>query len=129
MTGQCDRRESCSVRYGEDGIDPTKSEYGKSVNVQKIVQSVIENTEAGEFYGSSRSNKWTQIAFERKNDLFAELNSLQLSENEITEILQTTQDVYARSKVEPCEAVGTIAAQSIGEPGTQMTMRTFHYAG
>ena len=64
-----------------------------------------------------------------KNDLFAELNSLQLSENEITEILQTTQDVYARSKVEPCEAVGTIAAQSIGEPGTQMTMRTFHYAG
>jgi DNA-directed RNA polymerase subunit A" len=27
------------------------------------------------------------------------------------------------------EAVGIIAAQSIGEPGTQMTMRTFHYAG
>ena len=27
------------------------------------------------------------------------------------------------------EAVGVIAAQSLGEPGTQMTMRTFHYAG
>lgn len=27
------------------------------------------------------------------------------------------------------EAVGIIAAQSLGEPGTQMTMRTFHYAG
>lgn len=27
------------------------------------------------------------------------------------------------------EAVGIIAAQSIGEPGTQMTLRTFHYAG
>jgi len=27
------------------------------------------------------------------------------------------------------EAVGVICAQSIGEPGTQMTMRTFHYAG
>lgn len=27
------------------------------------------------------------------------------------------------------EAVGTVAAQSIGEPGTQMTLRTFHYAG
>ena len=27
------------------------------------------------------------------------------------------------------EAVGTVAAQSVGEPGTQMTMRTFHYAG
>lgn len=32
-------------------------------------------------------------------------------------------------KVAVGEAVGIVAAQSIGEPGTQMTMRTFHYAG
>lgn len=31
--------------------------------------------------------------------------------------------------IPPYEAVGVISAQSIGEPGTQMTMRTFHYAG
>jgi DNA-directed RNA polymerase subunit A" len=31
--------------------------------------------------------------------------------------------------VEPGEAVGVVAAQSMGEPSTQMTMRTFHYAG
>ncbi|NYZ77332.1 DNA-directed RNA polymerase subunit A'' [Candidatus Micrarchaeota archaeon] len=31
--------------------------------------------------------------------------------------------------IPPYEAVGVICAQSIGEPGTQMTMRTFHYAG
>ena len=31
--------------------------------------------------------------------------------------------------VEPGEAVGVVTAQSIGEPGTQMTLRTFHYAG
>ena len=31
--------------------------------------------------------------------------------------------------IAPYEAVGVVAAQSIGEPGTQMTMRTFHYAG
>ncbi len=31
--------------------------------------------------------------------------------------------------IAPYEAVGVICAQSIGEPGTQMTMRTFHYAG
>ena len=36
---------------------------------------------------------------------------------------------YERALVEPGEAVGTVAAQSIGEPGTQMTLRTFHYAG
>ncbi|MFH1221910.1 MAG: DNA-directed RNA polymerase subunit A'' [Candidatus Micrarchaeota archaeon] len=31
--------------------------------------------------------------------------------------------------IAPFESVGVVAAQSIGEPGTQMTMRTFHYAG
>src|SRR5665811_748579 len=64
-----------------------------------------------------------------KNDLFAELGGLKLSDDEINEVLDITKNVYKRSKVAPCEAVGTIAAQSIGEPGTQMTMRTFHYAG
>ena len=33
------------------------------------------------------------------------------------------------SKINPYSAVGILAAQSLGEPGTQMTMRTFHYAG
>lgn len=64
-----------------------------------------------------------------KDELFGELSKLDLPDEQVTEILQKTIDVYKRTKVAPCEAVGTIAAQSIGEPGTQMTMRTFHYAG
>jgi len=36
---------------------------------------------------------------------------------------------YHVAFVEPGEAVGTITAQSIGEPSTQMTLRVFHYAG
>ena len=36
---------------------------------------------------------------------------------------------YDKAKVEPGSAVGAIAAQSIGEPGTQMTLKTFHFAG
>lgn len=34
-----------------------------------------------------------------------------------------------RSLVEPGENVGLLAAQSIGEPSTQMTLNTFHFAG
>ncbi len=34
-----------------------------------------------------------------------------------------------KGMIAPGEAVGIVAAQSLGEPGTQMTMRTFHYAG
>jgi DNA-directed RNA polymerase subunit A" len=44
-------------------------------------------------------------------------------------VIDTVVRNYDFSLVEPGEAVGTIAAQSIGEPGTQMTLRTFHYAG
>ncbi|MFX1419040.1 MAG: DNA-directed RNA polymerase subunit A'' [Promethearchaeota archaeon] len=36
---------------------------------------------------------------------------------------------FNNAVVETSEPVGTVAAQSIGEPGTQMTLRTFHYAG
>ena len=38
-------------------------------------------------------------------------------------------DEYTEMKVEPGESVGLIAAESIGEPGTQMTLDTFHFAG
>ncbi len=36
---------------------------------------------------------------------------------------------FRRSSVDVTEACGIVGAQSIGEPGTQMTMRTFHFAG
>jgi DNA-directed RNA polymerase II subunit RPB1 len=36
---------------------------------------------------------------------------------------------FSQSIAQPGEMVGTIAAQSIGEPATQMTLNTFHYAG
>lgn len=38
-------------------------------------------------------------------------------------------DKYRKAEVEPGSAVGAIGAQSIGEPGTQMTLKTFHFAG
>ena len=39
------------------------------------------------------------------------------------------RDLGRGHKVDPGEAIGVIAAQSIGEPGTQLTMRTFHIGG
>ena len=39
------------------------------------------------------------------------------------------RDLSRSTRVNPGEAVGVIAAQSIGEPGTQLTMRTFHIGG
>lgn len=44
-------------------------------------------------------------------------------------LLKATISKYKETEVDPYEAVGIVGAQSIGEPGTQMTMRTFHFAG
>ncbi|KSW11649.1 DNA-directed RNA polymerase subunit A'' [Pyrodictium occultum] len=52
-----------------------------------------------------------------------------LTVEEAEKIIRYVLDEYEYSMVEPGEPVGTVAAQSIGEPGTQMTLRTFHYAG
>ncbi len=44
-------------------------------------------------------------------------------------VIKKTVELYRKSCYEPGEAVGVVAAQSISEPATQMTMRTFHIAG
>jgi DNA-directed RNA polymerase subunit A" len=52
-----------------------------------------------------------------------------LSEDEKIEVVGEVIRRYVLAMVQPGEPVGVVAAQSIGEPGTQMTLRTFHYAG
>ena len=52
-----------------------------------------------------------------------------LTDDELSKVIDKVQEAYERSFIQAGEAVGTVAAQSVGEPGTQMTMRTFHFAG
>jgi len=52
-----------------------------------------------------------------------------LEEEQLEYLLNKIYINYNNAIVETNEPVGTVAAQSIGEPGTQMTLRTFHYAG
>ncbi|MFB6299603.1 MAG: DNA-directed RNA polymerase subunit A'' [Halobacteriales archaeon] len=48
---------------------------------------------------------------------------------QVAEIADAVENRYTETRVDPLDPVGTVSAQSIGEPGTQMTMNTFHYAG
>ncbi|KAJ3093173.1 hypothetical protein HK102_003581 [Quaeritorhiza haematococci] len=54
---------------------------------------------------------------------------IQLTKKQLDEFLRVCFSKYAKSKIEPGTAVGAVGAQSIGEPGTQMTLKTFHFAG
>jgi DNA-directed RNA polymerase subunit A" len=52
-----------------------------------------------------------------------------ISKAKLKEIMENIYEEYLQMKVEPGEGIGLIAAESIGEPGTQMTLNTFHFAG
>src|SRR3989344_5592091 len=45
------------------------------------------------------------------------------------ELIEKVKASYSQMQIDPGEAIGIVSAQSIGEPGTQMTMRTFHFVG
>jgi DNA-directed RNA polymerase subunit A" len=52
-----------------------------------------------------------------------------LDDEKALRLIYRVLKLYATSLVDPGEAIGIVTAQSIGEPGTQMILRSFHYAG
>jgi len=58
-----------------------------------------------------------------KDELFEKLSKEKdLTEEMVDEIIDEVVNAYRKALVEPYEAVGIVAAQSIGEPGTQMSL-------
>jgi len=56
-------------------------------------------------------------------------NTSGMSDSKIKKVLEATLEEYKEAQIEAGESVGLISAESIGEPGTQMTLNTFHFAG
>jgi len=63
------------------------------------------------------------------DDIILKVSEDKKLQSKLKEILSKSLIEYDKNSVDPSEACGIVGAQSIGEPGTQMTMRTFHYAG
>jgi DNA-directed RNA polymerase III subunit RPC1 len=55
--------------------------------------------------------------------------SSRFTQTQLDKLLDVAWSKCTASYVEPGEAVGAIGAQSISEPGTQMTLKTFHFSG
>ena len=56
-------------------------------------------------------------------------NSCRLTKSQVKRLMDMALKKYENAYVPPGEAIGPIGAQSISEPGTQMTLKTFHFAG
>lgn len=67
------------------------------------------------------------ISIVEKIEKYASMKKL--SADKKRKLLDVVTKKYNEGLVVPGDAVGLIAAQSIGEPGTQLTLRTKHYAG
>ena len=63
------------------------------------------------------------------DDFKAACREFKLTDTQKKRALERVIELYKKSRFEPGEAVGVVSAQSISEPGTQLTMRTYHVAG
>jgi DNA-directed RNA polymerase subunit A' len=120
--------------YGEDGVDPAKSDHGKAVNVGLLLERLKITMKDGpsaskKFIEEQLAKVSSTITPSLVNELKVNLSDADMTEEGVERVIESVLRNYDFSLVEPGEAVGTLAAQSIGEPGTQMTLRTFHYAG
>ncbi|KAJ8767918.1 hypothetical protein K2173_020858 [Erythroxylum novogranatense] len=120
-------------QYGEDGVDVHRTSFIGKLDLLAANQEVIR-----ERYGHARGAFNSYIlelpqALKEKADRF--LDDFSLMDRKISHIVRR-EDVYQLMKqkffsslAHPGEPVGVLAAQSVGEPSTQMTLNTFHLAG
>jgi DNA-directed RNA polymerase subunit A' len=119
--------------YGEDGVDPAKSDHGEAANISRLIESesiVDEGKKATEAEIGKILTKYSDnLNPKMRTQLENAFSQYKLSKDGVEKALRKTVDLMQRALAEPGEAVGVVTAQSIGEPGTQMTLRTFHFAG
>ncbi|WP_077616507.1 DNA-directed RNA polymerase subunit beta' [Caenibacillus caldisaponilyticus] len=130
------REEDCGtdrglrVRALRDGNEEVESLYERLVG--RTAHETVRHPETGEI-------------IVKKGELISEDQAKAITDAGITEVMIRSvfmcdtphgvckkcygRDLATGAEVEVGEAVGIIAAQSIGEPGTQLTMRTFHTGG
>lgn len=111
---------------GESPIEETDEEKkdkkkGKKNKEDKTDKRIYEEKE----------RDWEQVALPKKllEEIVAIAEVEKLTKQETDKLADIILSKYNSKIVEPGEAVGIIAAQSLGEPATQLTLRTKHFAG
>lgn len=119
--------------YGEDGIDVSKSDHGEAFRISRLIESesiIDSGKKATKEDVEDLVKKYTKTFNLRLSQTVHDaLAESKLSRDGAEKVLKKALELYDTAKVEPGQAVGVVTAQSIGEPGTQMTLRTFHFAG
>ncbi|KAE9969342.1 hypothetical protein EG328_006932 [Venturia inaequalis] len=102
----------------DDGVYSDAGQGKKKLTHKEIIYNRKKAIEFAEKSGISPTESQAKVD-----------NILKVTPASLQTFLDACFDKYTIAQVEPGHAVGAIAAQSIGEPGTQMTLKTFHFAG
>ena len=63
------------------------------------------------------------------NQVIEKCKEARLKEEQVEEVLKRVEREYENAQINPGEGIGVVVAESFGEPGTQMTLNVFHFAG
>ncbi|SBS84689.1 DNA-directed RNA polymerase II subunit RPB1, putative [Plasmodium malariae] len=111
-------------------VDPVQVVHKVNNFLEKLV--IIKQINSNDTLSVEAQNNATLLL---KAHLRTYLNSKLLTQTHnislkgIDWLLQEIERIFYKSLCHPGECVGALAAQSIGEPATQMTLNTFHFAG
>ncbi|XP_056171492.1 DNA-directed RNA polymerase I subunit 1 isoform X2 [Syzygium oleosum] len=121
--------------YGEDGIDVHKTSFVAKFDALLANHDIMKAKYSTELRKSNGYITDLPAALKDKAKKFMcdrNLSVPELAKNEILkpeDFLKSVEQKYFSSLAQPGEPVGIVAAQSVGEPSTQMTLNTFHHAG
>ncbi|WP_188602636.1 DNA-directed RNA polymerase subunit A'' [Vulcanisaeta souniana] len=63
------------------------------------------------------------------DDLRNRLTNMEVTREQLASLVRILVNEYYKMLIDPGEAIGIVTAQSVGEPSTQMILRSFHFAG
>ncbi|CAH8362128.1 unnamed protein product [Eruca vesicaria subsp. sativa] len=121
-------------QYGEDGVDVHRSSFIEKFNEMTVNQEMIlQKCSEDMLYGSSSYITDLPITLKKGAEKFVEAMSMKerIASKMVRQedLLKLVKSKFFASLAQPGEPVGVLAAQSVGEPSTQMTLNTFHLAG
>ena len=122
-TGRSIARAKTSVAMTDYDAESKLLEFEDELSEDPVFKSLVAAVEAN---GSSR---FTNRIFHDLTVAIHARGKNKLTKPQAKKVVDEAVVALDRASIDPYEAAGIITAQSIGEPGTQMTMRTFHYAG
>ncbi len=115
--------------YGEEIAQKAETEKLAKKDIETLVKEYSTLTDLEEKVGEICIKKGQLLPQGLLREIAEKSLKNKLKTKQIEKVIDGAIVQFNQNKVDATEAVGVVAAQSIGEPGTQMTMRTFHYAG